>query len=133
MTNLKPSMPTPNDVGVAPLAFTRVEAYTTFRAEFAIEGGDVIVHFYRPEGDDDGAHAATYWTTTFPAELERVAKSIFRADYPRLQAQHVDAADLGIDSWWLRAYGFGHLLDPAGLALRFFDRLDLALDAASVT
>jgi hypothetical protein len=133
MTMPSPPMRSPNDVGVAPVAFTPAPDYTTFRAEFALEGGDIIVHFFLPGDPDARAGAPTYWTETFPAELERVAKEVFKADYPRLQAQHVSAQDLGIDSWWLRAFGFGHLLDPAALTLRFFERLDVALDAVSCT
>lgn len=116
---------------VQPLQFIQVDDYTTFRAEFAITEGDIVFHFFKtaevmakpPE------YQRHYWGTVFAHVLEPTAKALFKADYPRLKAQHIDDGEMKLDSWWFRAYGFGHLLDPDALAFEFLDALDEALDA----
>jgi hypothetical protein len=113
---------TENDQAIAPLAFTAVDQYTTFRAEFAVTGDDLVFHFYMKGGPAD----PTYWSNVFPFVLDHVARECFKADYPRLQARRID--DFDIDSWWFRAFGFATGIDPAALAQRFLRDLDAALD-----
>ena len=55
-----------------------------------------------------------------------MAEEYFQATYPRLKAAYTEEQA----SWWMRAYGFGQLLDPHKFAYGFFDKLDEALDAA---
>lgn len=72
------------------------------------------------------ADPKTYWTATFPNTLSVVAEEYFAATYPRLKAAFTEEND----SWWMRAYGFGMVLDPHALAYKFLERLDAALDVA---
>lgn len=117
--------------------FIPVNDYTTFRAEFSITDGDIIFHFFKtPEVDAKGPQASyEYWSNIFPQCLEPVSKACFNADAPRLKAQHIYDSDSPysqrepLDSWWFRAYGFGHLLDPHAKAYAFAEALDAALDA----
>lgn len=115
--------------GVAPLQFIQVPDYTTFKAEFALTEGDIIFHFFMTPEVEKLRNVRVYWANTFPGVLEPVAKKIFNAEYPRIKAQHVHDAEMKIDSWWFRAYGFGHLLDPDALAYRFLDALDAGIEA----
>jgi len=123
---------------VLPLTFIPINDYTTFRAEFAITDGDIVFHFFKtPEVEKlgDPARVRQYWGDVFASVLEPVAKTIFNADVPRLKAQHIFDEDAPysrqhpLDSWWFRAYGFGHLLDPHAIAYRFAEALDASLDA----
>lgn len=104
-----------------PIVFARAAHFDAFDAEYAVTAGDLVVHFFAPPD----APAGGWWTETFPAALEEIATDYFQAGPPRLAAAHVE--DLGIDSWWLRARGFGLVLDPDALAAGFFERLDRAL------
>lgn len=106
--------------------FLPVEDFTTFRAEYTLEGDDLVFHFFRPSGGTD-----EYWEGSFPEALEEVAKSVFHADYPRLEAQFI--SDFDLDSWWFRARGFAQSLDPDALAYAFLENLDVALDAENET
>jgi hypothetical protein len=103
-----------------PIVFTRA-TFGAFEAEYAVTAGDLIVHFFRGREAPSGG----WWLEAFPAALEDVAVAYFQAGPPRLAAAHVE--DFGIDSWWLRARGFGLVLDPEALAIRLFERLDRAL------
>jgi hypothetical protein len=110
--------------GVRPLQFTKVESYTTFTAEYAWDGGDVVFHFYRaPE------HSASYWLEKFPTALDPIARDLFQAGPPRLRAAYTDE----MDSWWMRANGFSHLVDKDAFISRFLQRLDQTLDTMSST
>lgn len=119
-----------NDQAVLPVAFIKVP-YTTFLAEFAIVDGDLVFHFFLSPEVQAHRDAKVYWDSIFPAFLDPVAKEVFKADFPRLKAAKV--AEFEIDSWWLRAFGFGYVLDPHKLAYRFLDALDLALDKKNET
>lgn len=124
----------PDVQGVTALPFTKFTDYTTFQGEFAISEGDLIFHFDRtpeiralPQGPRD-----VYWQKTFAIALDRVAQEVFQAGPPELQGQFIDEPDLGIvQSWWFRANGFGHILEPHKKIYAFLDALDAALDDAS--
>jgi len=119
------NLSTEGDQTVAPLAFIKSE-YTTFRAEFAIVDGDLVFHFFLSPEAEKKTDVRKYWDQFFPAVLDPVAREVFKAEYPKLKAAKV--ADFNIDSWWLRAYGFGYVLDPHRLAYRFLDALDAGLE-----
>lgn len=115
-------------------------AYTTFKAEFAIEAGDIIFHFFKtPEvlawTPEQQRH---YWGDIFAKVLEETAlkHSGCTIDSGRLKGQHIYDDDPPyssqepLDSWWFRAYGFGQLLGPHKWALRFCELLDEGLEAA---
>jgi len=109
------------DYNVRTLDYTKVESYTTFWAEYAFEEGDIILHFYKtPEYQDNVA----YWLNVFPAALDPVARTVFNATAPRLRAAYTEE----MDSWWLRADSYDHIIDKRGLVLRFLDTLDKTLE-----
>jgi len=116
------------DLPVLPLQFIPITEYTTFRAELAIADGDLIFHFY-VTAEVNVRQAPTplkYWMELFPAVLESMAKTYFNADFPRLKAAYTEEHA----SWWFRAFGFGHVLDPHKFAYDFLEKLDAALDEA---
>lgn len=99
--------------------FIRVEDYTTFVAEWMMQDGNIVVHFFPLEGT-----LVSYWTVDFPAALDRVAQEVFKATAPRLQAKYTEE----LRSWWLRALKYDHVISVSGLMETFFDSLDHALD-----
>ena len=111
-----------HEQAVEPITFTQVDKEPVFKAEFAVIGEDLVIHFFPPDRS-----SPRYWETIFPAVLDPVAKHSFKADAPRLRAMRI--TDFDIDSWWFRAYGFANVLNPSALAYRFFDALAVALDA----
>jgi hypothetical protein len=108
--------------GVAPLQFTKVEDYTSFTAEYAWDDGDLVFHFFRAPD-----HDAAYWLQKFPSALDPVARQAFKAGPPRLRAAYTDE----MDSWWLRAKGYTHLVDKDAFVARFLQKLDQTLDTMS--
>ena len=115
--------------GVPLLQFKKVTDYTTFTAEYAFDGRDIVFHFFLPP-EMEGKKNDTYWLQVFPATLDPVVREAFRAGPPQLQAAYVN--DFGINSWWLRAYGFAgfaRLLDPDLVCQSFLASLDAALEA----
>ncbi len=122
---------TKKGVPVFAIHFIDITEYTTFRAQLAITDGDLVFHFYVTEEVNARTQPtpAEYWlgdTCIFANTLAAVAQEYFNADYPRLKACYT-AEQV---SWWLRAYGFGQMLDPHKFAYTFLERLDAALDAA---
>jgi hypothetical protein len=109
---------------VLPLIFTTVNDYTTYAAEFAITEGDLVFHFYATDEVNQRRDPRGYWLEAFPAVMERVAKDYFKADFPRLKAAYTEEKA----SWWMRAKGFGQVLDPHKFTYKFLDELDSALD-----
>lgn len=114
------------ELPVLPIQFMPVNDLTTFSAEVAVTDGDFVYHFYPTKEVNEGADPKKYWMETFPAVLEATAKEYFKAEYPRLKAAYTEEKA----SWWMRAFGFGMVLDPHRLALHFCDDLDAALDRA---
>lgn len=112
--------------GVPTIQFEKVEGFTTFLAEFGFDGDDIIFHFFPPvEMSSDTK--SKYWTETFPVALEETALAVFKEGPSRLKAAYV--GDYGLNSWWLRAFGFASGLMPKELCLTFFDRLDQRIDS----
>lgn len=109
------------DQGVSPLEFTRDKTYTTFEAEHAFAGDDIVFHFFRtPENGSE-----KYWQDIFPDALSEVAQEVFQAGYPRLKA----AFTRETDSWWMRANSFASIGLPDERVKRFYQNLDQALEA----
>lgn len=104
--------------------FMAVNSFTTFRAEYANLMGDFVFHFFVNDEVNQLADPWAYWKGRFPQVLERVAKEYFAIGYPRLRAAYSDE----MASWWLRADGFDHLIDPDEFCRRFLERLDAELD-----
>jgi hypothetical protein len=111
--------------GVIPLRFIQVGDYTTFLAEYTMDGDDYVVHFFPTEEHKDVA----YWRNTFPSALDAVAQDHFQAKPPKLRAAFTEE----MNSWWLRADDYGHVVDKDKFIHRFLDRLDQALDKAIST
>jgi len=109
-----------SEQGVAALQFTKVKDYTTFDAEHASDGSDLIFHFFRTEENSSD----NYWKEIFPNALSEVAQAVFQAGYPRLRATYTRE----VDSWWLRADGFADEGLPEERILHFYKKLDQALD-----
>ncbi len=111
--------------GVEPIAF-EPSSCPAFRAEVGTDGVDFVFHFYPPEG----MTRAAYWLEDFPAALDVVARSFFRALPPTLRAAYTP--ELG--SWWMRADGFARPLAPALPQVReLYRRLEEALRTRSTT
>lgn len=130
---------------IQPPKFTQVNDYTTFRAEFAIEEGDIIFHFFLPPELLEAAKKLAefpvrlkeldektrkYWLDGFARTLDVVARGYFQAGPERLAATYID--DYELKSWWLRCSGFGQGLSPETRASAFLEKLDQALDALKV-
>lgn len=102
------------------LEFTPSE-FTTFRAEWAWKGDDLVLHFFKPEAKLDG----NYWMTTFPNCLSEVAEDFFNASYPRLKAAYAPEKEL--ESWWMQASNFTPI-DQRQFVESFLDKLDTRLE-----
>ncbi len=112
------------NLGIRPPQFVKCDKFNTFVAEVATIDDDFVFHFFLPkEGVKD---YTAYWETVFPGAVNEVAQEYFQATYPRLQAARVN--ELGIDSWWLRAFGFApQSLDPDRFIEKFYEKLHSAL------
>lgn len=121
-----------DEQSVAALRFTEVNDYTTFRAEFAIDGDDLVFHFFLPpefsslSGPVIAQRVDRYWKDGFPRALDGTARDFFKADFPTLKAAYTTE----LNSWWLRANGFGNNVDPEARCRLFIQKLDAALDQA---
>jgi hypothetical protein len=104
--------------------FKKILIYTSFHVEYAIEGADLIYHFFiTPEGNAL-PNPREYWLEKFPTTLSDVASDFFMATKPRLLASYVPE----MASWWMRAYGFAELGDPDGKSDKLFELLDKELE-----
>ena len=108
-----------------------MRSYSVFRAEHAVVDGDLVMHFFLPEGVDLKKADPSlqrwwelYWLKTFPEKLDSVARSYFGAGKERLEARYTEE----VASWWFRGRGFGQSLDPSALAEGFERALDSAVE-----
>lgn len=111
------------------LKFIKIEQYTTFRAEYAIDGDDLVFHFFLPPEMNDRMNSLPvrkYWLEEFPKVFEPVVFETFKAAPPRVQAKYI--SDMGLNSWWFRAFGFSKGLEPERLCGVFCESLDKGLD-----
>jgi len=111
----------------AVVQFKKVTDFTTFDAEYNLNDNNIVVHFFMPSG-----YMVTekYWKTCFAEALEAVAASHFQATSPRLVAKYADDDGAGnsLHSWWFKAQGYGHLVDPDTFVMKFFELMDGLLD-----
>lgn len=123
-------------VADAVIKFTEVKGFTTFLAEYAVQDGSYIVHFFPPReryvSSGNGkmqvhGEFLVKWQRTFPQVLSPTAERYFGATAPRLQAAYTAE----MFSWWLKCSSFAERLDPDGYIMKFFEELDSALDAIS--
>lgn len=126
---------TDGDVGVPVLQFLSPDkAFKLFRPEAAVDGDDLVFHFFLPEDLTvfrSNSSIRKFWDDVFPEALDPVARGHFLAEYPRIRAQHVQ--EFGIDSWWLRASGFGaSVVDLDRFVNKFYDRLEEALSSKAI-
>lgn len=113
--------------GVKSLEFEELE-YTTFLAEWALDGIDLVFHFKLPTSPEDLRkikYDGDYWQGLFPGVLSEVAQEVFKATYPQLKAAFTPE----MDSWWMRAYGFGKSFGAEELVRKFLDTLDIRLES----
>lgn len=104
--------------------FTPCEEFTTFSAEYALQDGNIVIHFFLPR---DFKGAQDYWTMKFPRALDPTAQSYFKATAPRLQAKYTEE----LKSWWFRASGYDHIIDWQKFVESFFEELDRALESVA--
>lgn len=102
----------------------------SFKAKWSVIGEDIQIQFFLPkQAKTDTPRAAEawqeYWLTTFAAKLDKVARKYFEADVPRLQAKYTPE----LASWWFKAQGFAHMLDPKQYVEDFLDLLNAELNA----
>jgi hypothetical protein len=111
--------------------FTTVETYTTFKAEYALVDGNLIIHFFEtPEHPvDRTASSANYWQLIFPQMLNEIGQTYFQATAPRLVAKYTEE----LKSWFFKAQNYEHILDLEHFVLGFFEALDRALENALST
>ncbi len=110
-----------------PVAF-KVQDLRTFRAEYALKDQDLVVHFFLPSNvTEHTAHQyRDWWLQKFPLLLDQVAQSYFEEGPPRLSAKYTEE----MASWWFKAQGYDHLLNPLGYLEKFLVALDDACAAA---
>lgn len=120
----------------APLEFEACDEYTTFRAEHAFRGDDIVLHFFRTEE----CSSESYWKEVFAAALDEVAQAHY-GTFPRVRA-HLSrvpsaageaacergAAPWVVDSWWMEARGFAGVGQPRKKLAAFYAALDGALE-----
>lgn len=105
-----------NEFALPVLDFKKDFTPGTFVAEYAFDNNDIVYHFYPPQG----GLLTQLWKQVFPVSLERVAKQVFQADFPRLKASYTEE----MSSWWFRANGFVDVGDPDKRSQMFFSELD---------
>lgn len=116
-----------DDIAAGVPKFTKVDEYTTFAAEWVLQNGNIIVHFFLPSDFERGAQSKrVYWTMLFPIALDYVAQEVFAATAPRLQAKYTEE----LNSWWFRANKYDHIIDLKAFLRKFFDSLDAELEKA---
>lgn len=118
------------------LKFVRPEAeYAHFLPEVAIDGDDLVFHFFLVPGQVEGRRPSDvehFWGDTFPRALSDTAEAHFAATYPRLRAARVQDTEMSLDSWWFRAGGFAQSVhDVEAFVRRFYERLDASLSSNS--
>jgi len=98
----------------------RKEARKGFIAEHRMINRDLVFHFFRPEEADN-----RYWFKVFPAVMDPVAQKHFAAGQDRLSAEYIK--DYELDSWYLIARGYDHVLDADAFVDKFYRALEAGL------
>jgi hypothetical protein len=118
------SQPAIGNVKSAVPKYKNVTDYTTFRAEYGMVGDDIVIHFF--ETAEKPITLRDYWQVLFPRVLNDTGQEYFQAGHPRLVAKFTPE----LKSWWFRARGYDHLLDPDAFVAKFLEKLDSTLDQA---
>jgi hypothetical protein len=108
--------------------FTKTNEFSTFDAEYLREpDGSIVFHFFLPDDLFSGQvqKRKIYWSAVFPELLSNLAQEYFQATYPRLRAAFTEE----VNSWWMQAGGFGHILELEVYVNAFFAQLDAKIDA----
>lgn len=105
----------------------------SFAAEYALIDGNIIIHFFLPvhakaesfnkQPMEAREQWMAYWLKRFPVHLDRIARSYFEAEVPRLKAKYTEE----VASWWFKADSYGHLLNVDKFVAGFFEQLDASL------
>jgi len=114
--------------GVEPIPFKHIEDYTTFNAEWSEVDDDLVFHFFLTPEISARTGWRKYWEVDFPTALDPAAQEVFQATFPRLQAQFVTE----LNSWWLRAFGFGRISNPEVYVDALLKELDKRLEAMTL-
>jgi len=111
-------------IGGKVIDFTVTE-YAAFRAEYALNDRDLIVHFFLPDtaNQKNAQSYRDWWLNVFPSFLDEESQKYFNAGPPRLSAKYTEE----VASWWFRAQGYDHLLDPLSYLEKFFEVLNASL------
>lgn len=111
-------------IDAKPMEF-KTKEYSNFRVEYTLDDRDLIVHFFLPSTvkPSNAQDYRDWWLQDFPATLDVQAQEHFNAGPPRLSAKYTEE----VASWWFRAQGYDHLLDPMGYLERFFEKLNASL------
>lgn len=116
---------TDGDKEVTPRRLTRSEL-SKFTVEYALVDRDLVFHFFRPEAkEQEPIMSDAYWKITFPSVLDVVAQKHFNAGQDRLSAEFI--SDFNLDSWYLQARGYDHILDLEGYVEKFYRLLEEGL------
>lgn len=105
-----------------PMEFEQV-TFNNFHVEYAIVDGNFVVHFFvHPEAIQHYRESdlQNWWQKDFAIAMSNVAQEHFKATKPRIMAKYT----METASWWFKAQGYGHLLDPMAFLHEFFGRLD---------
>lgn len=116
-----------DDLARAVPKFTQVLDFTTFDAEYIVEGGaDFVLHFF-PSADWRARplkECEKYWLQTFPQVLSDTAEDYFEATKPRVTAEYIHE----VTSWYMRCRGFAQRLAPDAFIQQFLAVLDEGLE-----
>jgi len=106
--------------------FNRVDEFTTFLAEYAMVGSDLVMHFFGTEEhpNNGSKEADQYWKVHFPSCLDQVGQEHFQATAPRLVAKYTEE----MKSWFLKAQGYDHLTSTESFVMLFCRKLDSMLE-----
>ncbi len=97
--------------------FTKL-SYPSFNVEYVVENDNIVIHFFVP---GPGIKVTElYWTSLFADGLNVVGQEHFQATKPRLVARYTEE----LKSWWLKAQGYGHIIDLPRYVTRFFEKLN---------
>lgn len=119
---------TTDDLARAVPRFTQVNDFTTFRAEYLIDGEDYVLHFFLSVEFErkTPAEQGQYWLRTFPTVLSDTAEAYFQASKPRVTAEYIEE----VTSWYMRCRNFAQRLGPDEFIQRFLEALDGGLERA---
>lgn len=105
-----------SDVAEAIPVFKNV-SFNGFKAEYSLAGDDLVIHFFLPSSRKV---TEWYWKDGFAGVLNEVGQEHFQATKPRLVAKYTEE----MQSWWLKAQGYGYIIDRDAFVKRFFEKMD---------